>query len=160
MEPERLKKHLNYLFLNVAPGAGAPQWKRAAKSTDFAIKMNGKTETYDYIADESPTEDLTSYSPEVSQTQTAYIGDPVYDYVFSLYSNQSTGADAVTDALLVYQQKSGGSNVAAKFGVTVTVDTYDIVAGTVKYKLSQRGTAAHGAAAVAGDGGVVFTPEA
>jgi len=158
-ELERLKKHLNYLFLNASPGGAEPLWKRAAKSTDFAVKMNAKTETYDYIADAAPTEDLTSYSPEVSQTQTAYIGDPVYDYVFSLYRDQATGSDAVTDALLVYQQKSGGENLAARFAATVTIDTYDIVAGTVKYKLTQRGTALRGLASVAGDGSVTFTPE-
>ena len=158
MELERLKKHLNYLFLNTAPGGASPAWKRAAKSTDFSIKMNGKTETYDYIADAAPTEDLTAYSPEITQTQTAYLGDPVYDYVFSLYSAQATGSDAVTDALLVYQQKDpGGQNLASKFSCTVTVDTYDIVAGTVKYKLKQRGTAAGGSASVAPDGGVTFT---
>ena len=156
-ELERLKKHLNYLFLNISPSGTSPQWKRASKSTDFAVRMNGKSETYDYIADEGPTEDLTGYAPELSQTQTAYIGDPVYDYVFSLYSNQATGSDAVTDALLVYQQKSGNANAAAKFAATVTIDTYDIVAGTIKYKLQQRGAAERGAATVASDGSVSFT---
>ena len=156
-EYERLKKHLNYLFLNVAPGGANPDWKRASKSTDFSVKMNAKSETYDYIADAGPTEDLKSYAPEVSQTQTAYIGDPVYDYVFSLYAGQRTGSDAVTDALLVYQQKQGSGNAAAKFSATVTIDTYDIVAGTIKYKLTQRGSAKGGAASVAPDGSVTFT---
>jgi hypothetical protein len=201
-ELTRVKKHLNYLFLDTTPGEDTETWKRAGKSTDFAIAMNNEQETFDYIADESPTTELKSYKPTVAQTQAAYIGDPIYDYVFDLYNQQATGSDAVSKGMIVYQQKSGNPapvytvttaepadwatnyedyytvsngvysnvtgetapeweagtyykkteaeapNVAIQFEALITIDTYDIVAGTITYTIEQRGTATKGTATV------------
>jgi len=152
MALEKVKKHLNYLFLNTAPGEEEPVWKRAKTSTDFAIAMNGETETFDYIADENPTDELKSYKPSISQTQTAYIGDAVYDYIFSLYEKQGVGTDAVTKGMIVYQQKKtiveAEENIAVQFDALITIDTYDMVAGTITYTIGQRGTPTHGTATI------------
>ncbi len=162
-ELTRVKKHLNYLFLDTTPGETSATWKRAGKSTDFAIAMNNEQETFDYIADESPTTELKSYKPTVAQTQAAYIGDSIYDYVFDLYNQQATGSDAVSKGMIVYQQKSGtgesAPNVAIQFEALITIDTYDIVAGTITYTIEQRGTATKGTAVVT-DGAPVFTAAA
>lgn len=155
MALEKAKKNLNYLFLNTTPEAEEPTWKRARTSTDFAHAMNAETETFDYIADEGPTDELKSYKPTIAQTQTAYIGDPVYDYVFGLYDKQGVGSDAVTKGMIVYQQKKtvaeAQENVALQFDALITIDTYDIVAGTLTYTIGQRGTPTHGTAVVAND---------
>ena len=150
---ERVKKYLNYLFLDTTPAGESPTWKRATKSTDLAIAMNAETETFDFIADESPTDEIKNYKPSISQTQTAYIGDPVYDYIFDLYNKQGIGSDAVTKAMIVYQQtKTVGSatkNIALQFDALITIDTYEIVAGTITYTIGQRGTPTHGTATIA-----------
>ena len=155
MALEKVKKYLNRLFLDTTPKKEAPTWKRATKSTDLAIAMNAETETFDFIADESPTDEIKSYKPTITQTQTAYIGDPIYDYIFSLYDKQGVGSDAVTKAMIVYQQKKAVSeaqeNVALQFDALITIDTYDIVAGTITYTIGQRGTPTHGTAVIEDD---------
>lgn len=158
---ERVKKHLNYLFLDTTPGEASETWKRAGKSTDFAKAMNAETETFDYIEDENPTTELNSYRPSISQTQAAYIGDPIYDFVFDLYFRQATGSDAITKCMEVYQQKNSDStaNLAEQCDALITIDTYDRVAGTITYTIEQRGTATKGTATVV-DGAPVFTPAA
>ena len=71
MALEKVKKYLNRLFLDTTPEKEAPTWKRATKSTDLAIAMNAETETFDFIADESPTDEIKSYKPTITQTQTS-----------------------------------------------------------------------------------------
>ena len=163
MSLELVRKHLNKLFLDTAPGAAAPVFTRVKTSTDFAVAMNGETETKDFIADENPSDDLKSYKPSIAQTQTAYIGDPVYDYIFSLYEKQAVGTEAITKCLIVYQQeKEVGEtkeHIAQLFDVLITIDTYDLVAQTITYTLSQRGTPAHGTATLDEDGKPVFNAE-
>ena len=92
---EKLKKHLSYLFLNTTPGAGSEKWSRIGKSTEWTDTMNAKSATYDYIEDSSPTDELEAYKPTTSMPLTAYIGDPVYEFIFDLYQKQETGSDSV-----------------------------------------------------------------
>ena len=158
-----IKKHLNFLFLDTAPGESAEAWKRVGTATDFAHAMNAETEAFDYIADENPTEELKSYKPTLAQTQAAHVGDPIYDFVFRLYKTQATGGDAVTKAMIVYQQKvsteEDAGNEAIQFNALITIDTYDFVAKTITYTISQRGTPVHGSAKVV-DEKPTFTPAA
>ena len=154
---EKTKKHLNYLFINTAPGADPATWARVGKSTEWTDTMNATVNTFDYIEDASPTDELDSYKPSASMPLTAYIGDPCYDFIFKLYQEQKTGTDAVTDALRVYQQKSGAANVATKTAVLLTVDNYNIATGVITFNVGQRGTPIQGTATVA-DGVPAFTP--
>lgn len=153
------KKHLNYLFLNTA-SAASPNWVRVTKSTDFAIVYNPETEVFDYIADETPTTELTKYAPTIGQTQKAIIGDAIYDYIAEMARKQKTGLDAVTQAMIVRQQKdTQNKNLAEIFDVLITVDTDDIVAGTLAYTISQRGDPTFGTAVIA-EGVPTFTADA
>lgn len=152
---EKVKKYLNYLFINTTPKESTPAWVRVTKSTELAHTMNAKTEDFDYIADKNSTEELDSYKPTIQQTQTAYIGDKVYDYIFELYRLQKTGSDAVGECMIVFQQKAGTGedtgNKAMQFNALITIDTADFVAGTITYTISQRGTPVHGTAKVVAD---------
>lgn len=144
------KKHLNYLFLNTNPGGNSPTWTRVTKSTDFAIVYNPETEVFDYIADETPTTELTKYAPTIGQTQKAIIGDSIYDFIAEMARRQKTGLDAVTQAMIVRQQKDeSGENLAETFDVLITIDTDDVVAGTLAYNLAQRGDPTFGTASIA-----------
>lgn len=160
---EKVRKHLNKLFLNTTPKSQTATFMRVKTSTDFAIAMNAENETLDFIADESPSEELKSYKPSIGQTQTAYIGDPIYDYVFSLYEAQAVGTDAVTQAMVVFQQEKtvgeAKAHIAQLFDVLITVDTYDIAACTLTYTINQRGSVKHGTATVGEDGKPVFNAE-
>lgn len=170
---EKMKKHLSYLFINTDPeaGAGAEKWSRVGKSTEWTDSMNAKTSTYEYIEDSAPTDEIEMYKPTTSMPLTAYIGDPVYEFVFDLYQKQETAGQAVTQALRVYQNKApgtAGSNKAQLTKVIITIDNFAFATGIITFKISQRGTPVIGAATVTesvdSSGNIiwspVFTPEA
>lgn len=154
------KKHLNYLFLDITGGSASPSWKRAKKSTDFAIAYNAETETKDYIENAVPSTELTKYAPSIAQTQTAVIGDDIYDYIANLARTQAVGNDAKTNAMIVRQQRNVGNtaNLAETFAALITIDTDDFVAGTITYTITQCGDPTYGTASIA-NGVPTFTAD-
>ena len=164
---EKIKKHLSYLFLNTSPdaGAGSENWSRVGKSTEWTDTMNAKSATYEYIEDSAPTDELETYKPTTSMPLTAYIGDPVYEFVFDLYQKQETGSQAVTQALRVYQNKTAGNPAANKAQLTqvlITIDNFAFATGVITFLISQRGTPIIGTATVAestdSSGNKIWTP--
>jgi hypothetical protein len=160
---EKLKKHLNYLFINTAPGSavGSEEWARVGKSTEWTDTMNAKTSTYDYIEDSSPTDVIESYQPSTSMPLTADIGDPVYEYVFDLYSRQET--DATTKAMRVFQNKnSTGDSIAQVTNCTITIENFNIATGVITFVMKQSGTPIPGTAEVVQgtdtNGNITYTP--
>lgn len=153
------KKHLNYLFLDVS-ASNTADWKRVKTSTDFAIQYNPNTEEYDYISYENPIDVLESYKPSIPQTQTAYIGDPIYDFVANIARRQLVGEDAVCNCMIVRQETNAGgtAHLAEKFPVLITIDTDDMVAKTITYTINYHGNVEYGTATVSSDV-PTFTPE-
>lgn len=154
---ERVRKHRNYLFANKGTKE-APTWARVKTSTDFAISFNAETETFDYIADENPSDEIKSYKPVIGQTQTAYINDFIFDYIFEFAFGQKVGMEAVTEGMIVFQQKGTApeSYKAWRFEMAVKIETYDLVAGTLSYSMAIRGTIDRGEASIDVDGSPVF----
>ena len=150
---ERLKKHLNYLFLNTSPDAavGSESWSRVGKSTEWTDSMNANTTTYEYIEDAGPTEVIESYQPSTSMPLTAYEGDPVYEYVFDLYQRQDVGSGAVTRVMRVFQNKAGtsGGFRAQVSDCTVIIDNFNFADGVITFNITQSGTPRLGSATVA-----------
>jgi len=164
---EKMKKHLSYLFLNTTPesGFGSEKWSRVGKSTEWTDTMNAKSSTYEYIEDSAPTDELETYKPTTSMPLTAYIGDPVYEFVFDLYQKQETGSQAVTQALRVYQNKAKDNPAANKAQLTqvlITIDNFAFATGIITFLISQRGTPVIGTATVAestdASGNIIWTP--
>ena len=162
---EKLKKHLNYLFLNTNPGgaAGFELWARIGKSTEWTDAMNAKTTTYEYIEDSGPTDVIESYQPSASLPLTAYEGDPVYEYVFDLYQRQEAGGNAVTKALRVFQNKAAdGAYKAQLTDCNIVIENFNFTTGVITFIIKQGGTPAAGTAVVTesidGSGNKVWTP--
>ena len=164
---EKIKKHLSYLFINTDPeaGSGSEKWSRVGKSTEWTDSMNAKTSTYEYIEDSAPTDEIETYKPTTSMPLTAYIGDPVYEYVFDLYQRQETAGQAVTQALRVYQNKADGVTGAYKAQLTkvlITIENFAFATGIITFKISQRGTPVIGTATVAesadSSGNIIWSP--
>ena len=160
---EKLKKNLNFLFLNTTPGVGkgSETWARVGKSTDWTDTMNAKTTTYDFIEDPGPTDEVESYQPSTSMPLTAYIGDPVYEYVFDIYKNQKV--DAKTKAMRVFQNKTDDNkNEAQVSDCTITIENFNFATGVITFSIKQSGTPKLGTAAVTettdADGNKVYTP--
>ena len=148
---EKIKKHLNYLFLNTTPSAaaGSEKWSRVGKSTEWTDTMNVNVTTHEYIQDSGPTDIIESYQPSTSVPLTAYLGDPIYEYVFGLYKNQDVSSNASTRALRVFQNKDGeGRNIAQVTDCTVTIDNFDFTTGVITFNITQGGTPVVGTAAV------------
>ena len=146
---EKIKKSLNYLFLNTKPNAatGSETWARIGKSTEWTDTMNVKTTTYEYIEDSSPTDVIESYQPSTSMPLTAYIGDPIYEYVFGLYQKQDVSSNAVTKAMRVFQNKNvAGSHIAQITDCTVTIDNFNFTTGVITFNIMQSGTPVSGSA--------------
>lgn len=162
MAKTKLQKHLNYLFLNTTPSVTAETWKRVGKSTEWTDTMNVKTTTYEYIEDSGPTDVIENYQPSTNMPLTAFIGDPVYEYVFELYRTQDVGKDTYTKAMRVFQNKKGAANLAQMSDVTITIENYNYATGVITFTMKQGGTPVHGTATLAestdADGSKVYTP--
>ena len=162
MALEKIKKHLNFLFLNTTPGGAAESWKRVGKSTEWTDTMNAKSTTYEYIEDSGPTDVIENYQPSTNMPLTAFIGDPVYEYVFELYRKQDVGANASTQAMRVFQNKDSSEKALAQLSdCTVTIESYNYATGIITFTIKQGGTPRPGTAAVAEsevDGVKVYTP--
>lgn len=162
---EKLKKHLNYLFINTKPDApsGSEVWARAGKSTEWTDTMNAKTTTYEYIEDSGPTDVIESYQPSASLPLTAYAGEPVYEYVFDLYQRQEVGGNAVTKALRVFQNKAGGGAYKAQMtDCNIVIENFNFTTGVITFLIKQGGTPVFGTAAVEesadASGNKIWTP--
>lgn len=148
---EKLKKNLNYLFLNTKPDAavGSEMWSRVGKSTEWTDTMNAKTTTYEYIEDASPTEVIESYQPSTSMPLTAYVGDPIYEYVFDLYQKQDVGTNSITRAMRVFQSKTESGKYKAQISdCTVSIDNFNFTTGVITFNIKQAGTSRSGSATI------------
>jgi hypothetical protein len=149
---EKLKKHLNYLFLNITPesASGSESWARIGKSTEWTDTMNAKSTTYEYIEDSGPTDVIESYQPTTSMPLTAYIGDPIYEYIFDLYHRQEVSGKAVTKVLRVFQNKVADGNYKAQVSnCNITIENFNFTSGVITFLIKQGGTPVYGTASVA-----------
>ncbi|MCL2772349.1 MAG: hypothetical protein FWD71_03275 [Oscillospiraceae bacterium] len=148
---EKLKKNLNYLFINTASDSvfGSEKWARVGKSTEWTDTMNAKTKTYEYIEDSGPTDVIESYQPSTSMPLTAYVGDPVYEYVFDLYHRQEIAGNSVTRALRVFQNKTAdGAYKAQVTDCSTVIENFNFSTGVITFAIKQGGTPISGTASV------------
>ena len=97
----RPRKHQFIPFINTSTTSDKV-WSRIGKSTIFSLAFNAKTEESDYIEDESPTTELTSYVPSMDQELVTNEGDAAFDFIYSLAKKRATGEDAKKEFLLVF----------------------------------------------------------
>lgn len=150
-----IKKHLVALYLETA----ADNFTRIAKSTTLTIAMNPETETYDYIVDESPTDELTKYKPSIEQDLSTIKGEPDYEFIFKQFFDMKTGSEAQVNAMIVFMAMPGtaeNSFKAWKSKVSVIINDYDAVAKKINFTVSFGGTMQKGTATLA-SGKPVFT---
>lgn len=89
MPEVKITKNMCIPFIDVSATA-TPDWKRIDKSTIFEIEMNPETQSYDYISQELPTEEIASYAPSMDQEIATYRGNPIYDFMFKRFYDCST----------------------------------------------------------------------
>lgn len=109
---EKIERKYLAHFIDAGFG-GAANWIRLGKDLEeFNIEMNPDIETKKNIIGETSTQ-VKGYEPQSSvETYYAYEGDPLYEQLFSIVNNRSTGSQCVTkvcDVLL----NTDGSIVSA-----------------------------------------------
>lgn len=99
----KVKRSLVAQFLNTTPSSTSATWSRMGKGiTTGTIAYNPSTTTEQYIDEDSATTTLDSYAPALETAQTAYAGNPVFDYVDGLRKSRAVGSAADTQLMLVY----------------------------------------------------------
>lgn len=146
-------------FLNTGTSE-APIWSRMGKGiTSQKISYNPQTTSETYIDEDSATTTVDSYAPTMDAPQTAYAGDPVFDYVDALRQARAVGADCETEMLLVYIYDAEGNRYAAeKQKVAIQIDDFGGDGGAsnvITYTLNFIGEAVQGTCSI--DGTPTFT---
>ena len=131
MSEVKVKRSEFAAFLNTGTSA-VPSWKRFGKGiTSQAISYNPETVTETYIHEDSATTLVNAYAPTMDGTQTAYAGEPVFDFIDGLRQSRAIGDSAKSQVLLVYMYdytESGTPSVkhyaAEKQDVTIQVESF------------------------------------
>lgn len=97
----KLRKHQYIPFINTGT-VEEPNWARIDKSTIFSLNPNPQTTTQDYIAYETPIEEIETYQPELPQEIALYENNPVYDFMFDKFFNLPVGSEAKVPVLLCF----------------------------------------------------------
>lgn len=150
-----LKKHQYLIFLDTKKDLAMTQntWKRIDKSTIFELSANEESESFDYIAYESPVEEVMKNSPEMSQEIKLEEGNPIYDFMFEELYNLPTGEACKVPFLLCF----GGTGKKAWRGISTVVDkVLNTVDGKLTFTLKMGGNIERGTYSVS-DGVPTFT---
>lgn len=151
-----IKKHHVLLFVNSGTPS-VPVWTRIRKSTDLTIAQNTETRDFDYIEDESPSTEADRVKPSLSQPITMYKGNPDFEFFYSKFYNQSVGADAHAEILVVFFSSGDTSPYDAwKSDCVIIIDNMNAVDSTLTANINFNGTTDKGTAVVT-DGVPVFT---
>ena len=149
-----IKKHQIAVFINTGTSE-VPAWKRIKKSTELTISMDPQTEDVDYIADESPTTELTQYKPSIEQPLKMIEGEPDFEAVWDYFYNMKTGEDAKTQYLIVFMFDKDGSGVDAKYkawsgDAIISCSELNAVDSELNFELMFGGTVKKGTVTVTG----------
>ena len=149
-----IKKHLIAVFINSGT-AETPVWTRIKKSTALTLSMNPETEDVDYIADESPTTELSEYKPTIEQPLKMIKGEKDFEYFWNLFYNMATGNDARTQYLIVFMFDKTGEGADAAYKAwngdcIVSFSELNAVDSELTFDLAFGGTVKKGIVSVTG----------
>lgn len=118
-----------------------PDWKRIDKSTIFDLSFNPQSTTEDYIAYETPIEEISGYQPELPQEIALYRGNAIYDYIEDLCYDLQVGDALRVPMLLVWPPKEDGTLRAWQIkDCRLLLSNYNSVDGKVTFTLKLGGT--------------------
>lgn len=144
-----------------------PTWTQIKKSTSFTLAMNPQTQTFDFISDEIPQNEIDRYQPSLAQSLTMFKGEDDYQTIFDMLFERATGEDAHREVLIAFYKEtasykpSGESNPATvykawKVDATVTLNQMDTVNENIDFDLAFN-SITEGAVSVSGQGVPSFT---
>ena len=151
----RLKKHKTIPFINTGTSS-SPVWARIGKSTIFDLTLNANVVTSDFIEDEMPTDDITSYKPTLPQELQTNAGDDAFDYVYGKFYDLPTGEEVKEDVLIVFAG-SASPYKAWRSTATMVLKDLNTVDEKILFDLNFGGNITKGTATVT-EGVPEFTP--
>lgn len=143
------KRSQTKLFINDGDTA-SPEWVRIGKSVVFDMSMNAQTESFDFIQDDSPTEILDYYKPQLPIEHIAAEGDAGFDLLWDMFEKLSVGADAIKECLIVFPKTADSGFRAWKFDATVVFTNLTTTERKLKAELYIGGTIEHGKVTISG----------
>lgn len=157
----RVKRSQFAEFLDITPNGDSTYSRIALGATSGSVSYNPTVTDEQYIDQDSGTKLLDSYAPVLSHEQTAYRGDPVFDYVDGLRKARAIGDDAKTTLLLVniYDKQADGSYSAEEQEVVISINEFGGDAGnpvSISYDINFCGDGVSGTATIT-NGAVTFT---
>lgn len=149
-----IKKHLIAVFINSGT-ASAPEWTRIKKSTELTLSMNPETEDVDYIADESPTTELSEYKPSIEQPLKMIEGEADFEFFWDRFYSMAVGNDARTQYLIVFMFDKTGTGESAAYRAwngdcIISFNELNAVDSELSFDLMFGGTVKKGTATVTG----------
>ena len=123
----------------------SPKWTQIKKSTSFTLAMNPQTQTFDFISDEIPQNEIDRYQPSLAQSLTMFKGEPDYEAIFDMLYNRATGAEAHREVLIAFYKETAsytpsGEPVtvykAWKVDAIVTLNQMDTVNENIDFDLA------------------------
>lgn len=158
----RVKRSQFAEFLDITPNGGSKTYKRIGKGvTTGSVAYNPTVNDEQYIDEDSGTKLLDAYAPVLGHEQTAYKGDPVFDYIDGLRKKRAIGDDAKTALLLVniYDKQEDGVYSAEEQEVVISINEFGSDAGSpvqISFDINFSGDPVVGTATIK-DGAVTFT---
>lgn len=160
----KIKRSEFATFINTSPGETTASYARFGKGvTSQSVAYNPTVNSEQYIDEDNATSSVDAYAPTINTPQTAYKGNPVFEYIDGLRRSRAIGDDAVTDILLVYiyDKQSNESYSAEKQSVSISVTDFGGDAGNplnITYDVGFVGDPVKGTVTITG-GTVTFTAE-
>ena len=133
--------------------------------TGQTVAYNPNVTTEQYIDEDSATNSVDSYAPNIPTPQTAYVGNPVFDFVDNIRRTRGIGAKADTTMLMVYvyDEQTEGVYGAEENNCTIQIDDFGGDAGAptvINYTILLNGDPKLGTATInKATKTATFTPE-
>lgn len=166
-----VKKHKIGLFLENE----LSKFTRIKKSTSLTLLMNPVEEETDYIADESPSVEITDYKPSIDQDLVMYAGEDDYEMMWKYMYELRIGSDAHTNCMIIFMHHPvdaqgkdipTGDETAEVVGYRawltdsiISIQDMNATEKKLNFKILFGGGITRGIATVNEEDGPVFTPK-
>lgn len=159
---EAIKRSKVAQFLDVTPGVETPTWVRIGRGVaDASTSYNANVTTETFIHEDSASNSVDGYAPQLPITQYAYKGDKVFEFIDGLRRKRATGSACETRLLEVYiYDTTDDTTYAAELNnVVIQVDTFGGAGGgrsQIGYNILYNGDPEEGTATITA-GSPIFT---
>jgi hypothetical protein len=132
-------------FLNTTPNTDTPTWAIIGVGiTDMSTEYNANVSEEKWIIHKNATKTVDSYALSSGAEQTAYKGDPVFDFIDEIRYRLKTGADAETtlleiDKYSVTDEESTPKYRARLWTVAISIESNKGETAQVNYTINYKG---------------------